>query len=182
MTDVLRGPGSNRSSATGSQIWISDYARGHYTEVARAWVEARERGEFRVSDADPETLEAIGWSLALTKSWDAYASFRSDLLTWTSATPGAGPTSPLLSVLDGWRAIHEARYDACLHAVRGARDVLLAPGAELRVLAHALKVEGVALFRMGRYVDAESTTPRALDVIELAGDALKLSQLSIKHI
>src|SRR5258706_13001316 len=116
MTDVLRGPGSERFSASFSKIWILDYARGHYTEVIRGWLAARERGEFRASDANPQTLEAIGWSLALTKSWDAYATFRSDLLDQTA--PASGNT--LLAILDAWRAIHEARYDFCLHAVRGA--------------------------------------------------------------
>jgi transcriptional regulator with AAA-type ATPase domain/tetratricopeptide (TPR) repeat protein len=50
-----------------------------------------------------------------------------------------------------------------------------APGAELRLFAHGLKVEGVALFRMGRYSEAEVLTRRALELFADAGDALQVA-------
>ena len=167
MTDILEGLGDRLSSASPPRAWIIDYARGRYTEVVRAWIEVRARGGAPLL-ADAEVAEAVGWSVALTKSWDAFLLLRDDLKTLPLH-------APLLAVLEAWHAIHEARYDAALHTARGARAPLLAPGASPRVLAHGLKVEAVALYRLGRYREAEALTRSALDLFQVAGDRLNVS-------
>jgi tetratricopeptide (TPR) repeat protein len=106
--------------------------------------------------------------VALTKAWDAYAVLRSDL----SSLP---EHAELLSLLEAWHAIHEGRYDAAMHAARTARAPFAEPGAPSRVLAHALKTEAVALFRLGRYREAETLTRSALDLFRFAGDRLNVS-------
>jgi transcriptional regulator with AAA-type ATPase domain/Flp pilus assembly protein TadD len=113
-------------------------------------------------------LEAVGWSLALTKQWESYAHFRQDLLPFVRRDS----VEALIAILDSWRAIHEARYDASLVNVRNVQSQLMGEAAP-RLLSHALKVEGVALFRMGRYDEAEALTRRAQGLFALAGDMLQ---------
>ncbi|MFQ5600419.1 MAG: sigma 54-interacting transcriptional regulator [Candidatus Krumholzibacteriia bacterium] len=170
MTGSLRGVGSKFPYPELLQQWVDDYARGRYTEVAGAWAEVRPALPVTELVADPRAVEAVGWSLALTKQWDAYSTFRADVLPLAKEET----LRQLIAILDGWRAIHEARYDASLYTVRSARSALL-EGTSRRVLCHALKVEGVALFRMGRYHEAEALTRRALELFHLAGDALNVS-------
>jgi transcriptional regulator with AAA-type ATPase domain len=79
-------------------------------------------------------------------------------------------------VLDAWRAIHDARYDAAAHGARNTREQLLAPGNPARLIAYTLKVEGVALYRQGRYAEAESLTRRAAELFEAAGEPVQMSQ------
>ena len=49
--------------------WVGHYSRGHYTEVVRAWEAARARVPVQQIISNARVVEAIGWSLALTKSW-----------------------------------------------------------------------------------------------------------------
>ena len=168
MTDISRGRGDGLSSASLFRSWVADYTRGRYTEVVRAWLATRERVPAALWGERTDVVEAVGWSLALTKAWEPYARFRDDL----EPHPEHGD---LIGILDAWRAIHEARYDAGLHGARSVRGTLLDAGTPSRALGYALRVEGVALLRMGRYVEAESLTRSALDLFQLAGDRLNVS-------
>ncbi len=173
MSDVLRSHGGGFTSAGPYQGWLRCHAQGRYTEVVRAWSEARVDAAFAGWIHDLEAIEAVGWSLALTKSWAGYTLFRADLVDADSNPSDS--RRPLLASLDAWRAIHEGRYDAGVHEARAARAAALAPGSPARALAYALRVEGVALFRLGRYVEAEAATRRAADLFEMAHDPLELS-------
>ena len=168
MTYVLRGPGCSGSDTL--HRWRQDYASGRYTAVVEAWSSARSALPPTWS-ADFGAVEAVGWSLALTKQWDGYALFRQDLL----ASGCSGPNEALLGILDSWRAIHDARYDASLVGTRNVQTHLLDHAAS-RLLAYALKVESVALFRLGRYGEAETIARRALELFRAAGDRLNAAQ------
>lgn len=170
MSEVLKGRGNGLTSASLLRAWKADYSRGKYTEVARAWLDGRACLLPQELVADSAALEAVGWSLALTKSWNGYDVFRADI---AACTPPEAP--PLLAVLDAWRTIHDARYDAGLHAARGVRQRILEPGSDVRTLSQALRVEGVALLRLGRYEEAETATRQALDLALLGGDLLGIS-------
>jgi transcriptional regulator with GAF, ATPase, and Fis domain len=168
MTETLEGLGDRLSSASPASVWPIEYARGSYTDVVRGWIESRGSVAARDALAVPEVAEAVAWSLALTKATDSLPLFRDDLA-------GLVHGGPILAVLESWHAVHEARYDAALHAARSARAQALASGGSVRVLAQALKVEGVALHRLARYGEAEAATRQALDLFQLAGDALAVS-------
>lgn len=172
MSEVLNGRGNRLTSASLLRAWVADYSRGKFTEVVRAWLDARSRPLLQHLASDIEAVEAVGWSLALTKSWNGYDVFRADLESCREALH----CTSLLSVLDAWRAIHDARYDAGLHAARSVRQHLLEPGSDARTLSQALRVEGVALMRLGRYDEAEHATRQALGMSTLAGDLLGVSQ------
>ncbi len=170
MANVIRDVGSGVTSQL-RRRWIEDYGRGLYTAVAESWLAARPQLSLPELAADQRALEAVGWSLALTKNWDGYAFFRADFQTFASDPALAAQ----LAVLEHWRlAIHEGRYDASLAGVRRLQSALM-ENASPRLLAHALKVEGVALFRIGRYLEAEALTRRAAELFRLSGDALNLS-------
>src|SRR5262245_33964488 len=167
MSDVLPTRASGHISADRIGEWIRAYARGDYTEVVRDWLSVRASAP--ADWADTRVLEAVGWSLALTKSWDAYELFHADVVA------GAGAPE-WLAALDAWHAVHDSRYDAAAHGARTTREQLLAPGKSLRLAAYALRVEGVALFRLGRYLEAEVLMRRALEMFEASGEPLQISQ------
>jgi DNA-binding NtrC family response regulator len=167
MNDSLWSRASIGAFAARSRTWVCDYGRGNYTDVVRDWLAARETPLY-TPVAEPEVVEAVGWSLALTKSWPAYDLFRADLASCAAV-------ADWLAVLDAWRAVHDSRYDAAAHAARNVRAGTLAAGSPARVFAHGLKVEGVALFRMGRYAEAEALTRRALEMFEAAGEPLQVA-------
>ncbi len=171
MANVLRDRRSGVSTPPLLQRWTEEYSRGRYTAVVESWRVERATLSLEQLAHDPRALEAVGWSLALTKSWDACAHFRSDLQAFAAdATVRA-----MLSVLENWRlVIHEARYDASIAGLRRLQSELMETTSP-RLLAHALKVEGVALFRIGRYIEAEAHTRRAADLFRLSGDALNLA-------
>lgn len=169
MTDFRREGAHGLTSASPVAGWVATYARGLYTDVVRGWQSARATASPAVLLRAPEVAEAVGWSLALTKAWEPYADFRADLLA-------LGAHRELLGLLDAWHAIQEGRYDAGAHAAGAARCQALVPGSSARLLAHALKVEGVALFRLGRYREAETLSQSALQLFAMAGDRLHVSQ------
>src|SRR5678816_1273298 len=148
MTDISKGQENGLTSASPFQAWVSDYTRGRYTEVVRSWVEASPRMPIASWAASAEVAEAVGWSLALTKAWEPYTVFRADLQSH-------GGHADLLCVLDAWHAIHDSRYDLAVHGARALRGGLLGAGSSTRTLGFALRVEGVALMRLGRYAEAE---------------------------
>src|SRR4029453_4474931 len=121
MADILKGHDNGLPSASLLQSWITDHARGRYSEVARAWGQVRDSVPAASWATDGHVVEAIGWSLALTKNWEGYALFRSDLRPHTQH-------ADLIALLDAWRAIHEARYDVALHGARAMRSELLGSG------------------------------------------------------
>jgi transcriptional regulator of acetoin/glycerol metabolism len=169
MTDVLRGRDTDARPGP-FEAWVADYRCGRYTEVVRAWLASRPACAAELA-SDAAAQEAVGWSLALTKQWEPYRLYRNDLVQHD----GSESRLALVAVLDAWHAIHEGRYDACLHAVRSVRAHLLQPGSQARAVAWALKVEGVALFRMGRYHEAEALVRRALEIFQLAGESLDVA-------
>ena len=169
MSDQLRNGVPASPCADRARCWVRDYERGCYTDVVRDWLAAEAGAGVPAWANDPAVVEAVGWSLALTKSWPAYERFRAGI---ADSVVGAR----WLLVLDAWRAVHDARYDSAAHAARGVRATVCAPGSELRLFAHGLKVEGVALFRMGRYAEAEALTRRALELFaNEAHDALQVA-------
>jgi DNA-binding NtrC family response regulator/Flp pilus assembly protein TadD len=111
--------------------------------------------------------EAVGWSLALTKQWSHFDSFRDEVV-------GDARHCALLDNLEAWRSIHESRYDASVHLARRTRAALLDDPVH-RHLAQSLKVEGVALFRLGRYAEAEPLMQQAASLFRVLGDTLNIS-------
>jgi len=171
MANVLRDGRSGVSTPPLLQRWTEDYSRGRYTAVVESWCNERATMSLQLLACDTRALEAVGWSLALTKSWDAYTHFRTDLQAFAADATIAA----VLSVLENWRlVIHEARYDASIVGLRKLQSELMETTSP-RLLAHALKVEGVALFRIGRYIEAEAHMRRAADLFRLSGDALNLA-------
>jgi DNA-binding NtrC family response regulator/Flp pilus assembly protein TadD len=170
MANVLRGVGSSAPSSELLRRWVEDYRRGHYTAVVDSWTAARPNLATALFVSHPEAVEAVGWSIALTKRWPSYDVLRRD----TDDHVKGSTLEPLIRILDSWRAIHEARYDASLVGVRNVQSEIL-EGTTTRLLSQALKVEGVALFRMGRYEDAESMTRRALVLFRMSGDPLNVA-------
>lgn len=169
MANVLRGVGSRAPSEL-LRRWVEDYRRGRYTAVVDSWKAARPSLAASLLVSNAEAAEAVGWSIALTKQWSSYDALRQDLQDHVANST----LEPLVRILDSWRAIHEARYDASLVGVRNVQSEIL-EGTSTRLLSQALKVEGVALFRMGRYEDAESMTRRALVLFRMAGDPLNVA-------
>ncbi len=169
MNDLLRGRASASTPADRRVDWVRDYTLGKYTDVVRDWLAARANAVPAGWVSDDSVVEAVGWSLALTKSWAAYELFHHDL---SAADAG----SRWLAMFDAWRAVHEGRYDAAAHAARSTRADLMAPGSQARLTAFTLKVEGVALLRLGRYVAAETLTRRALELFEVAAEPLQVAQ------
>lgn len=169
MSERLRSRGSISPLSAAADTWIEDYSHGRYTDVVRNWLQVHTTLDVAAWHSDTRVLEAVGWSLALTKSWDAYELFR-------AAAVDSPAAAPWLAVLDAWRAVHDARYDSAEHGARALRTRLLAPGTPGRLVAFTFKVEGVALFRQGRYVESEILTRRAAEMFESAGDALQMSQ------
>jgi DNA-binding NtrC family response regulator len=174
MSEELRSRAVVPAAAGRARTWVRDYERGRYTEVVRDWLAACESGSAGTWADAGDVVEAVGWSLALTKAWPAYERFRSEILA-RNGHGGGGAAAEWLLVLDAWRAVHDARYDSAAHAVRARRPELLASGSAARTLAHGLKVEGVALMRMGRYDEADAATRRALDLFADAGDRLQVA-------
>jgi transcriptional regulator with PAS, ATPase and Fis domain len=168
MTDILEGFGERLSSASLLRALVCDYSRGRYTDVVSAWQKARATGPDPAWLSQTDIAEAVGWSVALTKAWDAYPALLDDL------RPHPAHAS-LVALLEAWYAIHEGRYDAALLAARTARSPHEGVGIPARILAFGLKVEGVAQFRMGRYREAEELTRSALDLFRLIVDPLNVS-------
>ena len=169
MSELLRSRGSSSALPVQAVAWIEDYGHGRYTDVVRDWLRVHTTVPAAAWATDTSVVEAVGWSLALTKSWDAYDLFRPAVAASEAATPW-------LAVLDAWRAVHDARYDAAAHAARGTRERLLEPGTTARLVAFTFKVESMALFRQGRYPESEVLARRAAELFESAGDAIQMSQ------
>ncbi len=170
MANVLPGVGSRAPTSQLLQRWVEDYRRGRYTAVVDSWTSARRTLPTPAFVSHAEAVEAVGWSIALTKQWSSYDILRRDIVDHIAGSPLAS----LTRILDSWRAIHEARYDASLVGVRNVQSEIL-EGTTTRLLSQALKVEGVALFRMGRYEEAESLTRRALVLFRMSSDPLNVA-------
>ena len=170
-SNVVHKAGDRPLVAERLRQWVEAYAQGRYTDVVQAYRDSDAACAAALA-ADLEALEAVGWSLALTKQWDAYAVLRSGI---ASQGPANATVAALIHVLDAWRAIHDARYDASLHSVRSLRATLLDTPTP-RLLAQSLKVEGVALFRLGRYAEAEARMQQAIDLFQIVGSPIHVSQ------
>lgn len=169
-SNVSQGVTSGLPFADLLRQWVEDYARGCYTDVMRAYGDWGSDCAAALAN-HPAALEAVGWSLALTKRWDVYASLRRALVPQSHGKPETGA---FLNLFDAWQAVQEGRYDAALHLARTVSGTSI--DSTPRLLGHALKVEGVALFRLGRYGDSETRLRQALDIFQIIGSPIHASQ------
>ena len=129
MANVVPGIGSRAPAAEDLRQWVEHYRRGRYTTVVDSWSEARSNLATSWFVSHVDAVEAVGWSIALTKQWSHYDNLRRDIHDDIVGTP----LESLIRILDSWRAIHEARYDASLVGVRNVQAEILA-GTSTRLL------------------------------------------------